>query len=374
MINLQKIVTYEELLKLKNEWDELLENSSENTPFLSFDWIRLCVEYYGEGKMLNIIVIRDEKELIGIIPLWKFKDVIRKLPVVKLEMINNPDSPFVDFIVSDQRGEEVINAFLTFLLVNDKEEWDILNIQRIPEDSDNSAALKAALGQNKIKYFTSYPTLMPYIPIEDSWENFLQSRSRKFRKTRRNINNRFKSLDNVEILCYTNDRDANLLDEIIQISKKSWKHSEGIAISSDEKTIGFFESLNHIASSRNCLRVWLVKVGGKPIAMEYDIECGGNIFALRADFDEDFKEYSPGSFLEYHIIKNAFDKKLGEYNSGPGVRDYKTHWTDHVKECVNLYICNQNIKGKNIWLLENHIVPFLRKLRDRFNKKREIQY
>lgn len=369
MLQINKYESYPDFLKLEKDWNDFFNQLKENHPFLSYEWIKLCVDYYGDGKRLNIITVRDEKELVGILPLWQVKEIIRGVTVNKLEIINGPDTPFVDMIICDQKRKEVIKEVLDFLISELGKGWDLINLQSIPEGSPNLLILKEILRQNKIKYFKGYPSFVPFIAIDKSWEDFLKSRSNKFRKTRRNINNRFNRLDKVEIIHYSSDGEANLLEEIICVSKKSWKHNEGIAISSSEKTIEFFRLLTQLASQQNWLWVWILKVDGIPIAMEFDLEFRGKIFALRADFDEDFKEYSPGSYLEYHIIKNAFESNLYEYSTGPGVRDYKLHWTDQMRENANLYCCNKNLKGKYFWLLEFIIMPTMRKIKYLLGKK-----
>jgi CelD/BcsL family acetyltransferase involved in cellulose biosynthesis len=363
MLKTHKIDSLPEFLKLENEWKDLLTQLNENTPFLSFDWIRLCVEYYGDGKRLNILTIRDESKLVGILPLWQVKDVIRHSPIVKLEIINCPDNPFTDFIISNKNSAEILSAGFQYFLSEDDGEWDLLHLQAIPENSANAEVLRDILHQHNIKYFPGYPSVIPYIAIETSWDDFLNTRSRKFRKTRRNINNRIKILDKVEIVCYTDGQQANLLEDILQVSRKGWKHTEGIAISSNEQAKGFFESFIPVAAKHNWLSVWFVKINEQPVAMEFDLEYDGKIYALRADFDGDFKEYSPGAYLEYCIIKYAFEKNFLEYNTGPGLRDYKLHWTDKMKKSMNLYICNKNLKGRYLWIFEGFFMPFMRRLK-----------
>ena len=141
-------------------------------------------------------------------------------------------------------------------------------------------------------------------------KHFFKTRSAKFRGTRNNIVNRISKLKEVDIQCFRQDSNEYVFTEILKVSNKGWKHHEGISIASQEGAYGFFATLTNLAGKRGWLMVWLLKVEGAPVAMEYDLEYEGKVYALRADFDESFKKYSPGTYLEYQIIKHLFEKGI----------------------------------------------------------------
>ena len=240
----------------------------------------------------------------------------------------------------------------------------MLTLSQWPAESPNYRALQEILREQRKNFFTEVASLTPYIPIQGEWEAFLQTRSARFRKTHRNIINRISKLNKVEIQCFSQDTSGTVFKEILAVSEKSWKQKGGIAISSRKETKKFFEALTDLAGQKGWLLVWLLKVDGVPIAMEYDLSYKGKVYALRADFDESYKEYSPGVYLEYHIIKTLFEERYHEYHTGPGLNTYKLHWTDQLKENMALQICNNNYKGWMIWTLEGRLLPFLKQIRD----------
>jgi hypothetical protein len=46
-----------------------------------------------------MLMIKDESRIIGIVPLWKYREVVRRIEIRKIGFISNPDTPFVDFII-----------------------------------------------------------------------------------------------------------------------------------------------------------------------------------------------------------------------------------------------------------------------------------
>ncbi len=349
---------------LREDWEKLLEGSGRVSPFLTHDWFRCCLESYGKGRELSILTVRDSSDLLGIAPLWRYHDTVRGIRVRTIAFITTLDTPIADFVISETRREEILMAILQYLYTHRGRFWDMLSLHRWPAESPNREVLQRILqGQGK-RCLISTSSMMPYIPIQGEWDTFLQTLSTRFRKTHRNIINRVGKLRNVEIQCYGEDGNSSLFNEVVAISEKSWKQKEGIAIGSKKEFKHFFSMLTHLAGQKKWLMVWLLKVNSVPVAMEYDLKYGKTVYALRADFDEAYKEYSPGSYLEYQIVKHLFEAGYQEYNTGPGMNSYKLHWTDKIKENMSFRIYNDNLKGRILWILETKLFPLARRVRD----------
>ena len=366
MLTVEEITTKDSFKDICTLWEGLLKETESHSIFLSHDWFWSCLTGFSKGKEISTLIIRHGKSVIGIAPLWRYQDTVRGIEVRKYEFITSPDTPFVDFIIQEERRKDVLEEILRYLYTARKGSWDLLNLCQWPIESSNYRTLHDILKAQRKYFFTSSSSKVPYIPIKGEWEIFLKTKSAKFRGTRNNVVNRISKLKEVDIRCYRQDSNGNVFDEIIAVSKKGWKHNEGISITSQEGAYGFFSTLTNLAAQRGWLMVWLLKIEGVPVAMEYDLEYEGKVYALRADFDESFKKYSPGTYLEYQIIKHLFEKGYREYNTGPGLGAYKLHWTDQLRENMVLHICNNNHKGLAIWALESKILPSLKWFRNWF--------
>lgn len=364
MLGVENIASEDQFNALQPAWEKLLTECGAYSPFLSNSWFCSCLGSYGDGKERVILVVRDGVDVVGIAPLWRHHDKIRGIPIKRVEFITCPDTPFVDFILHRERREEILEVLLHYLFGVEKRNWEVLTLGQWQQESANYEVLRKILKRLHKKIFVGVSSVVPFIKIRGDWETFLQTRSVRFRKTRRNIANRITKLEKLEIQCVHQDTSGTLMNEILMVAEKSWKHEEGIAISSREETRRFFEMLTDLAGKAGWLMVWLLKVDGTPVAVEYDLEHNGNVYALRADFDEAYKEYSPGAYLEYQIIKHLFEEGYLEYNTGPGLNTYKLHWTDLSKKNVALHICNSNLKGRAVWAFESKLLPFLRGIRN----------
>ena len=71
--NLQiRVVTdLEEFRSLREIWNSLLTGSSDNNAYLTWEWLFTWRQHCGRGKKLCILVIKDGKRIVGIIPLMR---------------------------------------------------------------------------------------------------------------------------------------------------------------------------------------------------------------------------------------------------------------------------------------------------------------
>jgi CelD/BcsL family acetyltransferase involved in cellulose biosynthesis len=362
--HVEEVTSVAQFMALRDVWRQVLDKSQQHTPFLTYEWFQCCLTGYLGHKDLFVLVIRDGSEVLGIAPWWRYHDVVRGIPVHRLGFIMGPDTPEVDFISQQGQRAIVLETVLNHCFSLRKDAWDMLTLSQWPIESPHYSVLEQILQQKHQAFCKGIVSKTLYLPIQKEWEAYLQTRSLKFRKTYRNIMNRINKLNNVEIQCIRQNVTGDIWQDVLSVSKKSWKFQAEIAIASQSEAERFFEVLTDMASQQGWLFVWLLKVDTFPIAMEYDLAYAGRVYALRADFDESYKELSPGSFLEYHIIKYLFEKGYCEYNLGPGLNAYKFHWTDHIRDNTFFSIYNITAKGIIMSLLERRLIPLLRHLRD----------
>lgn len=355
------------LVTLKDEWNRWLAEERLVTPFTTFEWLHSCVDAFGDGKELSLLLFREEGDgrIAGIAPMWLRKAKHHGLEAKELAFIGCPDTPCSDFIVPAGREGDVLEAFVRKMFGKEGGGFDLLVLEKIPASSPCLAYLNGCAERSRIQSFQGYPTRNSYVEIEGDWELFVKGRSERFRKTRRNIANRIGKMEGVEIVTHESDDQGTLMDDVLEVSRNGWKAREGLAISSREDFTKFFRQMTQWASRRRMLYVWILRVGGKPVAMEYDLKHDKKVYALRADYHEDYKNISPGAYLEFRLVEFLFRNGFREYNMGPGTNEYKSHWTEKAAEHLNVYFCNRTWKGSLIWWVRSVLLPLLRTLKRR---------
>ena len=353
----------DEFLALEKEWDVLLENSGMACPFLSHAWFQCCLAAYGMDKTLAIITLRDGECLVGIAPCWRYHDTVRGLRLRRLGFIACPDTPFCDFIVVPERRHEVIQEFVKLFCIEGKEGSDVATFDLWSIQSPNYVAFQTQLEAASIVAHRESASQNPFVPLSGDWSGFMESKSQRFRKTYRNVTNRVQRLGKIEMACALKDDSGEVMQGVLAVSAKGWKHQEGLAITSTREATRFFGLLTEIVGRKGWLMVWILRLDGVPIAMEYDLVFGKTVYALRSDFDESHKEHSPGSYLEYEIMKSLFANGFLEYNTGPGLNAYKLKWTDTAREHVRLHLFGKTARGRWCQASEMVVIPMIKRVR-----------
>ena len=77
----------------------------------------------------------------------------------------------------------------------------------------------------------------------------------------------------------------------------------------------------------------------------------------------EYKDLSPGSVLEYHIISRLFlEKNIHEYHSCGHTYDYLLNWTDKTRDYINYEIFKDSFYMHLQYLFEYKLLMKLRKI------------
>ncbi len=370
-LDVREFTTQREFDQNKSRWADLFEKLSRPSPFLSPGWFEACLSFYLPSSSIHLALVLVEKgsELVGVFPLCREKTSFRHIEVSSIQLIQGPDSPFVDFLIRPELEEACIRAFLNFLLTNRRTDWDVAILNKLPNDSRRTNLFLKILRERKIKFSFKTTGAMPNIRLQGTWKEFFQSKTTRFRKTKRNIVNKMKKLDDVVVECIRADPKGIAIKEFFAIGEKGWKFQEGKSVSNSQEAQNFFEILTANSTQYECFMLWFLRCGKRPIAAEYDLVSSGVVYALRSEFDQAFHSYSPGAFLEMEILQSLFEGEFIEYNSGQGLNDYKLRWTENCHETVTVEIFNSNLRGQMAGILENVIVPKAKWVRGKLQEK-----
>jgi CelD/BcsL family acetyltransferase involved in cellulose biosynthesis len=124
------------------------------------------------------MVIRNQERVVGLVPLM----ITNREGFKQLSMIGGKTTEYKYFIIAkDQDRESIIEAIFN-AIVNEKS-WDFFQLRGLPEDSPNFCPLRAILSsfQHYRPKFYNYDDSL-YIPIDSSWESYLNTLKRNFRK------------------------------------------------------------------------------------------------------------------------------------------------------------------------------------------------
>lgn len=358
---------------LRDEWNRLLLTRATMPLPLSHDWFYTWWQVFGANRQLNIVCVYDEEQLVAIAPFLKEQSRYRGIPTSIQKLMANGHSPYCDFIVDNAVSEHQKNEILK--LITRCDSADVLLFNKIPEDSMVVHYLAEKARHSGLRYGIKPSLITPVIRVNGEWDDFIGGKSRKFRKSLNNKLNRFNKAGDFSITRESiTSREHPYLNQMVEISKQSWKKKIKTDLGSNNSGREFLLMLADMFGPRGNLNLWIVHKAGVPVAFEYHIEFHGVVYPVRADFSETFRTFSPGSVLEYTALKTLFDEKnVKEYYSCAADYWYLNNWSKETKKHLNVELFASAWKGQLLGFLEYKLIPKLRFLRDKlsrlFNKK-----
>ncbi len=363
-MNVRRIDTLDGFEALEPVWQVVATESGQTSPFLSHEWFGCCWRAAGGGRSPEVLLIQDSVGPVALVPLIHWEGKLHGLRARFVGMLNSPDTAFADWLIVG-RPEPVIEAVMAHLVA--RQDWDVLALNSLPAASLTLKALQAWL-PGRYRWQRIPPLHSPYLNTTGTWEEFWGGTSQRFKKTVRNTRNRLAKAGTVSIEEHRSVApDSPAFADLLAVSRCSWKAERNLAIATMPGMPKFFRELTACASARGWLRLWIMRLDGRPVATEYQLEADGRIHALRADFDATLPgDLSPGTHLTAEIVRALFGgSTVYEYDMGPGDNEYKSRWASATHELARLRVFRPGAYGTLLHALEARVVASLRWLRDR---------
>jgi CelD/BcsL family acetyltransferase involved in cellulose biosynthesis len=100
--------------------------------------------------------------------------------------------------------------------------------------------------------------------------------------------------------------------------------------------VAFHREWTQVALKRGWLRLYLLRLNGKPAASLYGLMYGGTFYFYQSSFDAAYTQSSVGLITMGLAIQSAIEEGAQEYDLLHGSEAYKSHWSHHSRELARL--------------------------------------
>lgn len=359
----------QEFLSLRDAWNRLAAGPGEGRVFLTHQWFEAAWAWRRQDGDLLILCAHHNDQLVGVLPLIRPHDREGGSRARRLELLTVPDTQFCDMIATPEMIEPVAAAFAKQLTAA-VGPWHELRMGYLDPESLILNHLLPALQRRGHPLRAAPASRNLYIPLDIPWKQYYDTRTRSLKKANNLAANRLKKAGSVTIDAIgpgnVSAAETNaMLETIIGLSAGSWKRETGNSLDQPGPQ-AFIRALSALAAEQGWLSVWILRLDGKPLAMEYQLVHQGNVYALRADFEANCIELSPGSHLSHMLLQRHADSgERRRYYMGPGENAYKTRWSSEGAIVHEAIVYGRTVRGLSNWVREAVIKPRLRPLRDK---------
>ncbi|HYV15727.1 MAG TPA: GNAT family N-acetyltransferase [Conexibacter sp.] len=210
-----------------------------------------------------------------------------------------------------------------------------LALGRIPAEAPIVAALRRALGRRGVLRVAEAPG-HPALTLTEVWQEpgggLSSSRRSALRRARRKAEQAGEVT--IELHAPTPEQVEALLEEAIDVEGRSWKARTGTALAASPQLARFYRVYGAEAAARGQLRVELLRIDGRAVAMQLGVEWRQRIWLLKIGFDEAHAAASPGQVLLGESIADAARRGLEGYELLGSAAPWTDVWAPELRTCV----------------------------------------
>jgi len=340
MINIKFTDDPNAIHEYRSEWDSL-HNQGNHEPSTSFEWTSaLLSNHKSLFRKFFLLIVEKQNRIVGILPFITKEERLlgsRLTTITPISELYNTHSDFLIEEFSDEVSDELVNT-----LINLPFKWDLFRTTRFLEQHPAIRFLCNALDKYHIKYRVRYEQPSFFLTLGNTFNNYLESRSGKFRNYLSRMQKKLSKVGKLNFLPVTNADDFNVTyNTLLDIEKRSWKHAHGTAISAIERQTGFYRSLCYEGLKSGRLHLFFLYINTTPVAYDLGYISGNRYFYLKTSFDESLKSSSPATVLRAKLIESLIEKGIKSFDFPGEPYSWEKQWTDELRWHKSLMIYNK---------------------------------
>jgi CelD/BcsL family acetyltransferase involved in cellulose biosynthesis len=336
--SIEKLSSADELTKLQAAWNALTEGIQDCSYFLSWGWISTWWQYLHDDHGLWLLTACLDGHLVGIVPLMCSRHQIGPLTFRKLSFIGSglARPAHLDIVARTEEREILSAAFIRYLDAH-HQDWDLLELEGLQENSSLVSRLFASAG----RCLSREPIRCSFVSLPASWEVFQkESMSSKLRKTIRYYERRLQKAFPGKVVFERLSSEAALLPALkflVENSRRQFRERGMESCFESQSFREFYENLVSSALQRGSLRFYQLRVNDEIVAVQQCFAFKGIFYGYQTAFDADMREYSPGQQLLAFLFQESIGETAREIDMMHGDTDYKSSWANGLREDAHIW-------------------------------------
>lgn len=297
--------------RLAQEWDELADHAHAH-PFLRPGWIRAWTSAFANGLPLDVRTVEHGGELAAVLPLLRRRG--------GLVSPTNWHTPMGGVLArTDDDREELLASVLA-------SRPRALTLSFLGPGLEQ---IRAAAARARYRLLEGTLQRSPTLALAGDWERYVATRQRKDIKE---IERHGRRLAEMGDISFEVDEGLDRLEEGLRVEGSGWKIDAGTAILCQPSVAQFYRDVAAWAAARGTLRLFFLRLDGRPIAFEYALLDDGALYMLKGGYDPDLRAYGPGLQIASEMLRWSFEQGLRRFEFLGQEEPQKLQWTSDVHD------------------------------------------
>ena len=304
--------------ELKTTWNEVYSADPQAQIFLSWSWLRGWFEVTPhEWFVLALQPDRDSPYVaflpLAISPVQKYGLNIFDI----LHMGGNDFADYTGFVCPPEYEEEALYHFAQH--IKERVKWEYFEMRDVLDSRMDKFLQYFYSSEEQFTVEKNTYNSCPYIPLPDSWEEYLQTfLGSKSRKNLRYALRQFEAQSQFKLVEINIDNLGSQIEALLTLWQMQWGDKP-------ESRLNIYRSLFQKCGENNSLWLSVIWDGKIPIAatgMFVDhlrkTTCG-----YMTGYHPDYSKFSPGRVMMAYSIQKAIANNFKVYDFLRGDEDYK---------------------------------------------------
>ncbi len=331
MAHVVEINRIEHLEPYRPHWRELLSETPSANPFQTLEWLEAYWKHFGEGQQLRVLLEIDSGELVGVVPL-----------TVKRENTGAGSLRFLTYVLDywgsfygpiGRDPQRTLTAALDYLR-GTKRNWDVMELRWVGAFGTKVSTIEAAMADAGFSFCRTDPEVTSVIDLSGTWEEYLASRTTKFRNNSRRWAKRVAKRGEVRYerfrpageLAGDGDPRWDLYEQCLDIAASSWQNESDTGTTLTHAGVAaYFRDMHEAAARTGCLDLNLLYINEEPVAFAYNYFFDGYVYGSRIGYKQEASRDGAGNVLYMKIIEDCFARGDWLYDMGPGSVEAKRY-------------------------------------------------
>jgi CelD/BcsL family acetyltransferase involved in cellulose biosynthesis len=328
----------DELIQVKDDWEELLTRATVRTPFQTplynqVWWSTLGGGEWKHGDMWVFAGYDQADRLVGIAPLFLSRTETNDLRFIGSKEV----SDYLDLIVDPMHAEDFVETLLSQISLGEMAGANRLVLDNVLEDSPTIPLIEQAVLAQGWQISQERVEPAPLLMLPSSMDAYLEGigskQRREFRrKMRRAADYPARVSWRIEDQHAAIEHDIEIFIDLMQndAEKRSFL---------TEEMKDHFRQLATVGARAGWLHLAFLDVSGDPIFGYLNFIAQNRVWVYNSGFNPDHFAVSPGWVLMGYLIEWAIERGLEAIDFMRGDEDYK-----HRLGGIDRFVCRLTIE------------------------------
>ena len=357
-MNLELIRSWDKLVSISDQWNDILSRSEADTIFLRWEWISVWKDTCTDEVKPFVIVVRDSSnQIVGLVPFYKVEYKlcnIMRYTVLRILADSASGSEYPAWIILKEHDSDDIYDFITKKLESHADEWDCIWMPGVQLRGDQKKGISRSVMQKY--YINSRENNSSSINLLNCKEDYILSLSRNMRSQLRRDLKKVQAHGEICVKKCMDEQEIDMyLNALFELHDIRWKIKglKGV-FERMPKEMDFYHSFIPLALRKGWLRLYALFQGGAIKAVQLGYVYCNTYSQLQEGFDPSSSS-GVGNILRLHVFEECIREGVAEYDFLGEHTEHKRRWGAKERTGYDLFIGRKSFK--NLILFTKHVWP-----------------